>query len=179
MLERILLTGFGGQGVMLMGELLANAAMLEGKHVTYMPSYGPEMRGGTANCSVVISDKLIASPIISEPTILVAMNEPSLDRFEDTIHSGGLLFINKSVIKKGSRRADLAAYEVDCNELAQTILNEKVANIVMLGALLKVTGVVSVEGVRKAMEQKLTGEKGKYIAVNLQALTAWKGVENN
>jgi 2-oxoglutarate ferredoxin oxidoreductase subunit gamma len=173
MTYRILIAGFGGQGVMLMGELLSQAAMLDGKSVTYMPSYGPEMRGGTANCSVIISDEVISSPIITEPNILVAMNEPSLDKFESSVETDGFLFINESLISRVSSRTDIQSFAVDCTGLALSVLNEKIANIVMLGAVMAETNVVSTEAVTMAMERKFTGGKAKFIPVNLKALAVW------
>jgi 2-oxoglutarate ferredoxin oxidoreductase subunit gamma len=172
MTNRILMAGFGGQGVMLMGELLSYAAMLDGKHVTYMPSYGPEMRGGTANCSVIISSEAISSPIVTKPDVLVAMNEPSLDKFEASIIPGGFLFVNESLISRSPRRGDILAHSIDCTRLAESIHSEKIANIVMLGAVICKSGLVSVDAIHRAMEQKLTGRKAKLIAVNQLALSA-------
>jgi 2-oxoglutarate ferredoxin oxidoreductase subunit gamma len=173
MTSRMLIAGFGGQGIMLMGELLSYAAMLDGKQVTYMPSYGPEMRGGTANCSVIVSDEGISSPIVTEPNVLVAMNEPSLDRFEDSVTAGGFLFINESLISRKPRRDDVRSCFVDCTRLAQSVYSEKIANIVMLGAVIHERGIVSFDSVNKAMESKLTGNKATFIPVNRTALTVW------
>ena len=172
MIEKILIAGFGGQGIMLMGELLAYAAMSEGKQVTYMPSYGPEMRGGTANCSVIISDKQISSPIITEPTILVVMNEPSLDKMEQLVRPNGSVFINKSIINRDVSRKDLKIHAIYCNELAQDIMSEKIANIVMLGALIKNTGIVSKVSIEKVMKQKFKGVKAELLPMNFKALSA-------
>ena len=172
MTEKILIAGFGGQGIMLMGELLAYAAMMEGKQVTYMPSYGPEMRGGTANCSVIISDKQISSPIITEPTILVVMNEPSLDKMEKMVCPNGSVFMNKSIINRDVLRSDLEMHAIYCNAIAQEIMSEKIANIVMLGALIKNTGIVSMDSIVKVMNQKFTGKKAEMLPVNFKALAA-------
>jgi 2-oxoglutarate ferredoxin oxidoreductase subunit gamma len=174
MTQKVLIAGFGGQGVMLMGELLAYAAMIEGKQVTYMPSYGPEMRGGTANCSVIISDELISSPIITAPTILIAMNEPSMDKFEEIVVPSGSLFVNKSLIQRRLYRSDLSSFNVDCNALAQKIMNEKIANIVMLGAVIEAADVVSLAAVGEAMNRKFVGGKAKFIPTNMKALSAWQ-----
>ena len=158
---------------MLMGELLAYAAMMEGKQVTYMPSYGPEMRGGTANCSVIISDKQISSPIVTEPTILVVMNEPSLDKMEKMVRPNGSVFVNKSIINRDVLRSDLKMHAIYCNAIAQDIMSEKIANIVMLGALIKNTGIVSMDSIAKVMNQKFTGKKAELLPVNFKALSAW------
>ena len=118
MIERDIFAGFGGQGVLLMGQLLAQAALFEGHNVAWLPSYGPEMRGGTANCSVTISDKPVASPIIDHPTSLIAMNAPSLDKFEQAIIPNGKLFVNSSIIPRKTQREDLDAFYIPCTEIA-------------------------------------------------------------
>ncbi|MDR2157353.1 MAG: 2-oxoacid:acceptor oxidoreductase family protein [Clostridiales Family XIII bacterium] len=174
MTHRLLFAGFGGQGIMLMGELLAYAAMIDGKQVTYMPSYGPEMRGGTANCSVIVSDGPIASPIITEAGILIAMNEPSLDKFEDDVDPEGLVFINRSLIGRKPRRSDVVSVAVDCIELARDILNEKIANIVMLGAVIRKSNIVSPDSVGEALRRKFSGKKEAFIPINESALSAWR-----
>lgn len=171
--KKILVAGFGGQGIMLIGELLAQAGMLEGKEVTWIPYYGPEMRGGTANGTVAISDQPIASPIVTTWDMLIAMNEPSLLKFESQIEKGGTLFINSSLIKSAPKRADLTVYYIACNKIAAEIYSEKIANMVMLGAVLSVTGVVSPDSVQAAMDEKFTGSKSKLIPVNRQALDAF------
>jgi 2-oxoglutarate ferredoxin oxidoreductase subunit gamma len=173
--HRILMAGFGGQGVMLMGELLARAAMRLGREVTYMPSYGPEMRGGTANCSVIISDGPIASPIITAPTVLVAMNDPSLEKFEGGVRPGGEVYYNASLIHAGRGRRDVVYIPVDCNRLAKELDSEKVSNIVMLGALVRRSGILPAEAVAAAMDEKFTGAKAGFIPVNRKALTLWDG----
>jgi len=171
--SKILIAGFGGQGIMLMGELLAQAAMLEGKEVTWIPYYGPEMRGGTANGTAVISDKPVASPIVTTWDIVIAMNEPSLLKFESQIAKGGMLFINCSLIKSAPKRGDLMVHNVACNQIASEIHSDKIANMVMLGAFLSIAGVVSPDSVKAAMEEKFKGAKSKLIPVNKQALHAF------
>lgn len=172
-IERIMFSGFGGQGIMLIGELVSHAAMIEGKEVSWLPSYGPEMRGGTANCSVTISDALITSPIVSEPSILVAMNGPSLDKFEQSVIPGGYIFLNASAIDRKPVRSDIAAICVESVRIAEAIGNGKMANMVMLGALVKTTGIVSMASLESAMAQKFTGVKERFIPFNKQALNAW------
>lgn len=176
MILESIFAGFGGQGVMLMGQLLAYSGMYEDKNVTYFPSYGPEMRGGTANCSVIVSDEPVGSPVISEPGILVAMNRPSLEKFETALKPGGTLFYNSSLIDIKPKRTDIKAYAIPANEIAIALGNVRVANMVVMGALLKATGVVSVDTVMKVLTEKvLTGKKKELVGINRAALE--KGME--
>ncbi|HOJ94885.1 MAG TPA: 2-oxoacid:acceptor oxidoreductase family protein [Fervidobacterium nodosum] len=175
MTTRMIFAGFGGQGVMLMGQIISLASMIEGKNVTWMPSYGPEMRGGTANCTVVVSDEPVASPVTDKAEVVVAMNIPSLLKFESYVVENGYLFLNQSVIDRESKRNDINVLKIPCNEIADEIGNLKVANMVMLGAVIGATNVVSVESVFKALEKKLSGGKAALIEVNKQAIM--KGYE--
>ncbi|OQB23330.1 MAG: NADH-dependent phenylglyoxylate dehydrogenase subunit gamma [Firmicutes bacterium ADurb.Bin182] len=170
MLEQNIFAGFGGQGVLLMGQLLAYAGMLEDKHVSWLPSYGPEMRGGTANCSVVISDRPVASPIVTKASSVVVMNRPSLDKFESFVQPGGTIFINSSIIDKKAERDDISAFYVECNKIAEELGNPKVANMVMLGAFIQKTGCVDFENVLKAILNKLGEQKANLIPLNREAL---------
>ena len=170
MLEQNIFAGFGGQGVLLMGQLLAYAGMLEDKEVSWLPSYGPEMRGGTANCSVVVSDSPVASPIVTMATTVVAMNRPSLDKFEDSVLPDGKLFINSSIIDKKSDRGDVEVYYVTCNEIAEELGNPRVANMVMLGAYIEKTKCVDFESVLQALLYKLGEKKAHLIPLNREAL---------
>lgn len=170
MLEQNIFAGFGGQGVLLMGQLLAYAGMLEDKEVSWLPSYGPEMRGGTANCSVVVSDSPVASPIVTMATTVVAMNRPSLDKFEDSVLPDGKLFINSSIIDKKSYRGDVEVYYVPCNEIAEELGNPRVANMVMLGAYIEKTKCVDFESVLQALLYKLGEKKAHLIPLNREAL---------
>jgi len=172
--HKLVLAGFGGQGVMLIGQMIAYAGMLEGKEVTWMPAYGPEMRGGTANCTVIVSDKKISSPIVTEATAVVAMNPPSLSKFEELVKPGGKLFINTSLLKEKSSRDDVEIYNVDANEIAVELHNDKVSNMVILGAIINKTGMVKIESVEKVMEKLFTGKKAKLLPLNKAALTAWQ-----
>ena len=172
--KKIFVAGFGGQGVLLIGQMLAYAAMYEGKEATWMPSYGPEMRGGTANCTVCISDKPIASPLVTTCDVLVAMNGPSLDKFESMLVPGGHLFVNASVIDYQARRTDVHVHYVDCTRIAeQQVGNGKTANMVMLGAIIRASGVVSLEIMNQVLAKTMTGKKEKLIPANKQALSAW------
>ncbi|MBC7123802.1 MAG: 2-oxoacid:acceptor oxidoreductase family protein, partial [Pseudothermotoga sp.] len=166
------LAGFGGQGVMLMGQILAQAGMQEGKNVTWFPSYGPEMRGGTANCTVVISDEPVASPIVDNPDVVVAMNIPSLLKFEPRLKKSGFLFLNSSVIDRRPNRNDIKIVEVPANEIADKIGNLRVANMVMLGAIIAVTNCVRKDSIVSALQYKL-GEKGSsLLKLNIEAIEA-------
>lgn len=169
MTHEIVMAGFGGQGVMLMGQLMTYAGMLESKHVSWIPSYGPEMRGGTANCSVIISDEPVGAPIVSEPTTVVAMNLPSLDKFEASLQAGGNLIINSSLIERGSKRSDVNVYLVPSNDIANELGNTKVANMVVLGAIIAATKAVSQESVLKAFA-KMFAKKPELLAINEQAI---------
>lgn len=175
MQEKDIFAGFGGQGVLLMGQLLAQAAMTEGRNVAWLPSYGPEMRGGTANCSVTISDKKVASPIVNHPTSLIAMNRPALDKFEKTIVPGGSLFINSSIIDRKAERTDINVYYIPCSQIALDLGNPRVANIAMLGAYVAVTGCVKQESIIEALQHKLGERKAHLIPINREALA--KGAE--
>jgi len=171
MLVKTLISGFGGQGVISMGMTLAQAAMAEGRHVTYLPSYGAEVRGGTANCTVAISDEDIASPIASSPDFVIAMNRPSLVRFQNQIKSGGVLFMNTSLIKTDTSRDDIEVVRVAADAIAKELGSAKSANMVMLGAFVKKSGIVSLEGILEGLKIGLKG-KTKLIAVNEKAITA-------
>jgi len=170
MLERIIISGFGGQGVMLMGRLLAYAGMIEGKKVAWMPSYGPEMRGGTANCTVLISTEEIGSPIVSHPKVLIAMNQPSLDKFEQNVNDDGLIIINASLIGRKLKRKNIAEIRIPADDIAYKLGNSRVANMVVLGAYVEKSGVVKLESIFKALEKVLAGKNPKIIELNKVAL---------
>jgi len=170
--QQILMAGFGGQGVLLMGQLLAMSAMAEGKNVTWWPAYGPEMRGGAANCSVVVSDEPVGSPQVTEPTGAMVMNLPSMLIFEKAVTPGGVLLYNSSLIKTPPARDDIRVFGVPCNEIAQGLGNDRVANMVMLGAYVKLTGVISPDSLIEALRQRLGASKESLIPVNRQAIEA-------
>ena len=171
MLIKTIFAGFGGQGVLSMGLNLAQAAMLEGKNVTYLPSYGAEVRGGTANCTVAISDEEIASPVASSPEFIVAMNQPSLIRFQNQIQSGGLFFINSSLVETEISRGDIDVVNVPANSIAEKLGAPKSANMVMLGAFTKKSNLVSLSSIVEGLRNTLKN-KQKLIAVNEEALAA-------
>lgn len=168
--KQFLIAGFGGQGVLLIGQLIAKAAMHEGREVSWMPSYGPEMRGGEANCAVVVSDEPIGSPLVSEPPILVVMNKPSLIKFMPMMACNGTLLYNSSLIEGVEIRCDIKAIAVPCNEIAQGLGNDRVANMVMLGAAQQATGVCTAESVTATLTDWLGEKKAALVAINEQAI---------
>ncbi len=170
MIHSIIFAGFGGQGVMLMGQVLAQAGMNEDKYVTWFPSYGPEMRGGTANCTVVVSDEPVASPVVEMPTEVVAMNIPSLLKFEPKVKKDGFLFINTSVVDRKPQRKDIRIIELPANEIAENLGNVKIANMVMLGGFVQVTKCVSIDSVIEAMRYKLSGKNSDLLELNMKAI---------
>ena len=174
--EKVICAGFGGQGVMSMGQLMTYAGMLEGKEVSWLPSYGPEMRGGTANCNVIISEKPIGSPVITtDATAAIILNLPSLDKFETDVKSGGTLFINSSLIERKVSREDVKAYYIPANELANELGNYRVANMVMLGAYLEIFKPVEVKSILEAFKKVFGEGKAHLVPLNESALL--KGAE--
>ncbi|AFK87181.1 MULTISPECIES: 2-oxoacid:acceptor oxidoreductase family protein [Thermoanaerobacterium] len=173
--ERIIFAGFGGQGIMSMGLIMSYAGMMDGKNVSWLPSYGPEMRGGTANCHVTISDEPVGSPIINEATVVVAMNRPSLEKYEKYVVPGGKLFINTSLIKEKAKRSDIEIYEIAANDIANEIGNLKIANMVILGGLIKATNITKIESALKALVEVLGPSKEHLVPINEKALE--KGAE--
>ena len=171
MQNEIQFAGFGGQGIMVMGQILAQAAMDGGFEVVWIPSYGPEMRGGTAYCTVVISDRLIGSPIIRNPKHLVAMNRPSLEKFAPTVKSGGVIFINSSIITIGAGRNDVDVVSVPIIEIAKELGNVRAANIVALAAFVARSEILDFALLKKAVEAKFA-QREKLIPLNMKALEA-------
>jgi len=171
MKEEIIIAGFGGQGVLSMGKILAYSGIMQGQEVTWMPSYGPEMRGGTANCAVVVSQEEIGSPLISKDgTSAIVMNLPSMIKFEKELVPGGKLIVNKSLIDVEPTRNDLDVYYIPANEIALELGNGKVANMVMLGAYLEITKAVEIESVLKAFVKVFGENKADLIPLNKEAL---------
>ena len=170
--EKVIVAGFGGQGVMLMGQLLSYAATEKDINTLWFPSYGPETRGGTANCSVTISTEYVNSPVISTPDSIIVMNKPSLAKFEPKLKVGGNLFLNTSLVVDVEARKDVNVYEIPANDIALQLGNLKVANMVMLGAYLAITKVFTEEDILDIMKKKFTGSKASLIEVNRQALEA-------
>lgn len=167
--REVVFAGFGGQGIMTAGQLLAYSGMEEGKKVIWIPSYGPEMRGGTANCTVVISDNRIGSPIINNPMSACVFNRPSLEKFGESLKSGGLLMINSSLIDIRSERDDITEVLIPANDVAIKAGNPKVANMVMLAAYVEATDIVSFETLTKMLNEKLGTRKKELLEINLKA----------
>ncbi len=170
MYQDVMIAGFGGQGVLVAGKLLAYAGMLEGKHVTWFPSYGAEIRGGTANCTVIISGSEIGSPVVQHPEAMLIFNEASFVKFEKRIKKGGHLFLNSSLVKTPSNRHDIIRIEVHANDIAEDLGDSRVANMVMLGAFLEKTRVVAMESVLAALKQVLPQRRHSLIPLNENAL---------
>ena len=172
MTKEFIFAGFGGQGMLLIGKFVAMACMLDGKHVSWLPSYGPEMRGGTANCSVIVSDEAVASPMVDKADVVVAMNLPSLDKFEGKVKPGGLLVINSSIIERRSVRDDITVVYCDAVKIAEDIGNPKGANVAILGAMLEKEPIASVDKMMEAIKIELGEKKLKFLEGNKKALLA-------
>lgn len=170
MTEQVIIAGFGGQGVLLAGQLLAYAGLMEQKNVSWLPSYGPEMRGGTANCCVIVSDEEVGSPVVTEADTVIVMNRPSLDKYERFLKKGGLLIVNSTLIDKKAARSDIDVVYVPANELAEQAGSVKAANMVALGAYLEKTHAVEKENLIRALEKVMGEGKRKLIPLNEKAL---------
>jgi len=170
MQKEIIIAGFGGQGVLFGGQVLAYAAMDSGKEVTWIPSYGPEMRGGTANCTVVIADDEIGSPLVKNPPLAIALNLPSFDKYEEVIAPGGTLIVNQSMVNRGARRTDIHVVFVPCNEITDEIGDKKLITMVAIGALLTALPEVTLKDVEKALEGHLPARHKHLLPKNYEAL---------
>lgn len=170
MYQDVMIAGFGGQGVLLAGKLLASAGMHEGKRVTWFPSYGAEIRGGTANCTVIIADREIGSPVVEQPSAMLILNEASFVKFEKRVRQGGKLFLNTSLIQLPPTRTDIERIEIRANDIAEELGDIRIANMVMLGAFLKKTGVVSLGSVLEALKAVLPPRRHSLLPLNEKAL---------
>jgi 2-oxoglutarate ferredoxin oxidoreductase subunit gamma len=168
--KSIIISGFGGQGTLFAGQVLAYAALDAGKHVTWIPSYGPEMRGGTARCTVTISDEEIGSPLTRNPAIVLAMNLPSLDKYEPQMPSGGLLIVNSSLINRDIRRDDLRGYAIPAATMAEDIGNSRLSNMVMVGALLEAEEILPLDVVKNALKEHIPARHQKTLPDNFEAM---------
>ena len=175
MYQGVIMSGFGGQGIVKAGILLAYAGMIDGKHVTFFPAYGAEMRGGTANCSVVISSDEVTSPVVPRPDTVIIMNQPSLTRFEPTVKPGGLLLINSSLVSQEPKRKDVEVVKIPANAIAEKIGTIKIANMVMIGAYIKKTNAVKLDSVIDSLSKVFTRAKKDIMEKNQEALK--KGME--
>ena len=173
MTKRYIFAGFGGQGMLLIGKFVAMACMLEGKHVSWLPSYGPEMRGGTANCSVIVSDEPIGSPMVHQADAIVAMNLPSLDKFEHTVKPGGLIVVNSSIIDRKVQRDDVRVVYCDAAGIADAVKNPKGANVAILGAMMGADpDAVEFDKMVEAIKIELGERKMRFLEGNKAALVA-------
>jgi 2-oxoglutarate ferredoxin oxidoreductase subunit gamma len=173
--KNMIAAGFGGQGVMVLGQLVAYSGIAQGLHVTWIPSYGPEMRGGTANCAVVVSDEEIGSPVVNKSDITIVMNQPSLTKFEDSVKPGGHLLYNSDLVTYENPRSDITVIGVPAQSIAHELGSDKVANIVVLGALVEATGIVHKDVCVETIKEKLGKRKPKFLPMNLEAFE--KGME--
>ena len=170
MQKEIIIAGFGGQGVLFAGQVLAYAAMDLGKEVTWIPSYGPEMRGGTANCTVVIGDEEIGSPLVENPPAAIVLNLPSYDKYEPLVQKGGVLVVNSSMVDRTARRDDITTISVQANEIAEEIGDRKLTNMVTVGALLSLLPEISLEALEAALKAHLPARHHKLLPSNYAAL---------
>lgn len=169
MKKEIIISGFGGQGVLSMGKILAYSGLMEDKEITWMPAYGPEQRGGTANVTVIISDERISSPILSKYDVAIVLNQPSLDKFEPKVKPGGILIYDGYGVMNPPTRKDITVYRVNAMDKAAEMKNAKVFNMIVLGGLLKVCPVVSTDGLKKALYKSLPERHHNLIPLNMQA----------
>jgi 2-oxoglutarate ferredoxin oxidoreductase subunit gamma len=175
MQEEVIISGFGGQGTLFAGQLLAHAVMDQGFHVTWIPSYGPEMRGGKARCTVIVSDEEIGSPLVSRPSIAIVLNIPSMDAFEPAVKPGGLLIVNSSLVTRRSDRDDIRAIYIPATDAATELGNVRLANVICLGALVQATSIVPLEAVSQALDDHLPERHRDLLDLNKAALR--KGAE--
>jgi len=169
MTNEIMIAGFGGQGVMAIGKTLAEAGMKEGKEVSWLPSYGPEMRGGTANCSVIVSDEPVGSPIVDHPDVLMVMNLPSLDRYEDSVQPGGMIFLDSTLIGRKVRRTDVKTFYVPATQMASEQGIASLANMILTGKILKELGEYN-EGIQAALKKVVSAKHPEMFDFNVKAL---------
>lgn len=170
MTEEIILAGFGGQGILFAGKVLAYCGLIDEKEVSWLPSYGPEMRGGTANCSVCVSDSPIGSPLVLNPSLMLAMNLPSYEKFINSVKPGGKAFIDSTMVEDKSDRTDIDCFYIPATQLAADNELNGIANIIMLGKLIKETGLFSLDTLRKAMEKSIPPKKTDMIDLNMKAI---------
>lgn len=170
MMNQIILAGFGGQGILSMGHFIAHAGLLDGKNVSWLPSYGPEKRGGTANCHVIVGDEEVGSPIISNASVLIAMNGPSLEKFESLVEPGGIIITDKSLVPVKPTRTDVKLYEIPATEMAYELGNATYAGVIILGKLIALTDVVSTENFEVALRSILKPSKHFMIPEEMKAL---------
>lgn len=170
MTTQLLIAGFGGQGVLFAGKFIAYNGLLEGRQLSWLPSYGPEMRGGTANCSVILSDEPVGSPIVSNPDVLIAMNLPSLDKYEDAVVPGGMIFVDSTLIERKVKRDDVKVFYVPSTRLANEIGLPTLANMIMVGKFIKESGAVSKDNVESALKKVVSARHADLFDANFKAI---------
>ncbi len=168
--KQILIAGFGGQGILFSGKFLAYEGLIDGKEVSWLPSYGPEMRGGTANCSIILSDDKIGSPIVDQPDILIAMNAPSFDKYIGDVKPGGQVFIDSSLIEQKCERNDIEAYYIPATKIASDEGLTGLANMIMIGLLIKKADIMPYENIEKAMQKVVPAKKQNLFDLNMKAI---------
>lgn len=166
----IIISGFGGQGTLFAGQVLTYAALDYGKHCTWIPSYGPEMRGGTAHCTVIISDDEIGSPLVRHPNVVLAMNLPSLDKYETLMSPGGFMIANQSLINREVAHGDFTTLMIPANDMAEEIGNSRITNMVMIGAMLELVKVMPLDVVKQALEKNIPERNRKFLPLNFKAM---------
>lgn len=176
MTEEIIIAGFGGQGVLSMGKILAYSGIMQGKEVSWMPSYGPEMRGGTANVTVIISDERISSPIVNEYDTAIILNQQSMDKFEKTVKPGGVLIYDSNGITRHPTRKDIKIYSIEATDEASKMGNTKIFNMIVLGGYLAIKPIVKLENVIKGLEKSLPARHHKLIPMNQKAIEVGIGL---
>ncbi len=172
MTTQLLIAGFGGQGVLFAGKFIAYKGLMEEKEVSWLPSYGPEMRGGTANCSIILSDEPVGSPIVSNPDVLIAMNLPSLDKYEDATVSGGSIFIDSTLIGRKVERSDVKAFYIPATKMANDAGIPTLANMIMMGKMIKETGMVRFDDVVDTLKKVVSAKRANLLELNIKALEA-------
>lgn len=177
MTHQFLIAGFGGQGLLFAGKFMVNKGMLEGKEVTWLPSYGPEMRGGTANCSVIISDEPVGSPIVDHPDVLMVMNRPSLDKYESAVQPGGMIFVDSTLIDRRVERRDVTTFYVPATAMASESGITTLANMILTGKILKELGQFDMADVENALRKVVSAKHPEMYEVNLKALTMGRDYE--
>ena len=170
MTTQILIAGFGGQGVLFAGKLLAYKGMYDGKELSWLPSYGPEMRGGTANCSVIISDTPVGSPIVDKPDVLMVMNRPSLDKYENAVVKGGKIFVDSSFIERKVVREDVSAFYIPATKMAAEAGVPTLANMIILGKVIKETGIMPLENIERTLKKVVSAKRQNLIDANIKAI---------
>ena len=172
MTTQLLIAGFGGQGVLFAGKFIAYKGLMEEKEVSWLPSYGPEMRGGTANCSIILSDEPVGSPIVSTPDVLIAMNLPSLDKYEDATVSGGSIFVDSTLIGRKVERTDVKAFYIPATKMANDAGIPTLANMIMMGKMIKETGIVRFDDVVDTLKKVVSAKRANLLELNIKALEA-------